>query len=206
MNRRPVRRLAAVSLVAVPLLWASACGESGSDPDASASPAAEGESAGVDLDSPGDDLLSDSRWGGPVPGDTVNASWRFPASYEPTGENVPNNEARSRDGDTDYRMVIATYPGADPVEEAAEKLRAGAEKAGQTVELESISIEGRDFISVIQQDGGSSRRNLFHAPEEGSSHFLVVLEAATPLDETPQKRLDEYYQTAASLEFEPAAG
>lgn len=189
-----------------PPLWIGGCGESGSDPAAGTASATASEDAGVDLDSPGDDLLSDQRWGGDVPGDTVNGSWRFPESYEATGENVPNNEARSQDGDTDYRIVIGAYPGKDQVAESAAKLRAGAEEAGQTVELEKVSIGGREFTSVTQEDGGDSRRNLYIAPDDGNSYFLVVLEAATSLDETPQSRLDEYYQTAASLEFEPAAG
>lgn len=197
-----------VALV-LPLLCLTACGASDSgspEPPAEQSDGADPGSGGVDLEDPGDDLLSASRWGGPVPGDTVAGSWRFPESYEPTGENVPNNEAESRSGDTDYRLVIGAYPGSDDAAGAADELATGAEEAGQTVEVDDVSIGGRDFVSVTQQDGDDSRRNLFHVPDVGSSLFLVVLEAGVPLAEIPQDRLDEYYQTAASLEFEPAEG
>jgi len=194
-----------VPLAAVALLLLGACGQSGSDPDPDTS-ATESEGTGVDLDSPGDDLLSDQRWGGDVPGDTVSASWRFPESYEPTGENVPNNEATSQDGDTTYTIVVGASPGRDRVEQAAEELRTDAEGAGQTVDLETVSIGGREYISVTQEAGRSSRRNLFLAPDRGASYFLVVLEASTSLERTPEERLAEYYQTAASLEFEPARG
>ncbi|QIK66533.1 hypothetical protein G7072_09370 [Nocardioides sp. HDW12B] len=193
----------------LPLLWLSACGGSASDAESSDSSSSQGEEAepsdsGVDLDEPGDDLLSSNRWGGPVPGDTVAGSWRFPESYETTGENVPNNEAESSTGDVDYRLVIGAYPGDDEAVDAADELATNAEEAGQTVEVEEVSIGGRDFVSVTQQDGEDSRRNLFHRPDIGGSLFLVVLEAGEPLDATPQERLDEFVQTAASLEFEAA--
>ncbi len=194
----------------MPLLWVGACGDSGSGDDAGTTATdSSSREAGVDLDTPGDDLLSESRWGGPVPGDTVEGSWRFPKSYEPTGENVPNNEAISRDGDSEYRIVIGAIPGREEVEEvdqAAKDLGAKAEAAGQTVALKTLSIGGREFVEVTQEDGGTSRRNLFHAPEQGRSYFLVVLEAPAPVDETPPKRLQEYYQTAASLEFKSSDG
>lgn len=125
-------------------------------------------------------------------------------SPEPPAEQ--SDGAESRSGDTDYRLVIGAYPGSDDAAGAADELATGAEEAGQTVEVDDVSVGGRDFVSVTQQDGDDSRRNLFHVPDVGNSLFLVVLEAGVPLAEIPQDRLDEYYQTAASLEFEPAEG
>lgn len=199
-------------LLAAPLLVLTACGgSSGEDAAADAEEPAASESAmaspvlgGLDADDPGDDLLAAERWGGPVTGDEIEGSWRFPESYDPTGENVPNNEAESSSDGVDYRMLIGAYPGATTPEEAAEQIQTDGEAAGQTVEVEELTLGGREFVSVLQQDGDLSRRNLFHRPDEGITTFMIVLESGLPLDETPDERVAEFVQTAASLEVEPA--
>ena len=170
---------------------------------AAASEDSAGSDDAADLENPGDDLLAAERWGGKSPGDTLEGSWRFPESYEPTG-NMPNNMAKILDGDTDYSLGVGSTAGRENFAESAAALEEGAAEEGQETGLEEVTVAGKDYVLVTQEDDGTSRRTLFHDPGEGEFYYTFQFAAETTLAETPPEQLRGYYQMVASFELKPA--
>lgn len=184
------------------LLTMAACGPSA---PADESPDKAATADAVDsAESPGENLLSDQRWGGQADGDTVSASWRFPASYEPAGDGAVTNEAVSTSDEGDYVLQIGSYAGRDNWRDFADQIEGSMREEGQEdIARSEISIDGGDYIELVSGEGGASQRFFLHDPGEGNYWYLFYLAAPVPVADVPQKRLTETYQFIASLELEP---
>jgi hypothetical protein len=155
----------------------------------------------ADLPDPGEDLLDPVRSGAQFTGATLEASWRFPASFEPD----PGETTRAYSEDKHLRITVGSGPGDQTKAAAAMKdAQRQASAKGQTATLDTVTVASREFAVLVQDTPEVGIITYAHAPEEGQEFYIVQLASDLNLADVPEEQFDAFLQTVGSLEFETA--
>jgi hypothetical protein len=153
----------------------------------------------ADLPDPGEDLLDPERLGAQFTGATLEASWKFPASFKPD----PGQTTKAYSEDKHLRITVGSGPGDQPKAAAAmEDAQRQAQAKGQSATLDTVTVASREFAVLVQDTPQAGIVTYAHAPEEGQEFYIVQLATDLNLADVPEEQFDAFLQTVGSLEFE----